>query len=238
MADSNVTSENQLDPSELGTKSYWDSAYNVESRNFQTNPDDEGVIWFEESDAENQILAYLQDELEIPTDASFLDVGTGNGHLLFFLREEGDYEGGRMLGVDYSEAGIELAKQIATQHGLEDGEVQFAVVDVIRDDVTQWAGEEGFDVVLDKGTYDAISLSGELLEDGRRLVEGYAEKVASAVKKGGWFVITSCNWTEEELVARLNGTGGLKYYGRIKYPSFQFGGKKGQTISTICFKRD
>ena len=174
------------------------------------NPTDEGVIWFEESDAENRILAYLQDELEISTDASFLDVGTGNGHLLFFLREEGEYEGGRMLGVDYSEAGIELAKQIATQHGLEDGEVEFAVVDVIRDEVAQWAGEEGFDVVLDKGTYDAISLSGELLEDGRRLVEGYAEKVASAVKKGGWFVITSCNWTEDELVARLNGTGGME----------------------------
>ncbi|KAF8466943.1 S-adenosyl-L-methionine-dependent methyltransferase [Kalaharituber pfeilii] len=225
----------QLNPSKLGTKAYWDKAYDCETENFRTNPSDEGVIWFEESGAEDRIAKYLEEELQIPLDASFVDVGTGNGHLLFTLREENEYHGGKMLGIDYSEKGVELAKEIARLRGLEK-EVEFECVDVIKDDVQKWAGD-GFDVVLDKGTFDAISLSDELLEDGRRIAAGYAEKVAQAVKPGKWFIITSCNWTEEELKEKLGCVGGLEYYGSIKYPSFTFGGKQGQAISSVCFKR-
>ena len=114
-----------------------------------------------------------------------------------------------MLGVDYSKKAVELAQEIARQRGLGE-EVEFACVDVVRGDVTQWAGE-GFDVVLDKGTFDAISLSDEELEDGRRLAEGYAEKIAQTVKVGKWFIITSCNWTEGELKTKVGGVGGGSY---------------------------
>lgn len=187
----------------------WEQAYDAETRNFSSDPTDEGQIWFSESDAEGRILSYLSDE-GIPPTASFLDVGTGNGHLLFELLEEGEYEGGDMVGIDYSPKAVALAGKIAEERGLAE-KVKFCVSDCIKDDLASagWVpsvgGEKGFDVVLDKGTFDAISLSDELLDDGsgRRIYEGYAEKIVGVMKKGGLLVVTSCNWTEEELKRKL-----------------------------------
>ena len=53
---------------------------------------------------------------------------------------------------------------------------------------------------LDKGTYDAISLSPS--EAGRKRV-CYIESVAALLSAGGLLVITSCNWTAEELKAQF-----------------------------------
>jgi cyclopropane fatty-acyl-phospholipid synthase-like methyltransferase len=144
-----------------------------------------------------------------------------------------------MVGIDYSPASIELSKKIAETRGYED-KTRFEVVDVIKDDLktAAWVPEDGFDVVLDKGTFDAISLSDETLPDGRRVVERYPENVVTVVKKGGWVVLTSCNWTEEELRRRVEGANvGLEFYGRVQYPSFTFGGKKGSTVCTVAFRR-
>lgn len=206
-------------------------------------------------------MSYLADEY-IPPTASFLDVGTGNGHLLFELIEEGEYDGGDMVGIDYSTKAVALASKIAEERGLAE-KAKFYVSDCIKDDLTfaEWIPktgmEKGFDVVLDKGTFDAISLSDELLEDGsgRRIYEGYSENIVGVIKKGGLLVVTSCNWTEEELKKKLlvakgsispklRGSGidesrvtDLEYHGRISYPSFSFGGKQGQTISSICLRK-
>jgi len=183
------------------------------------------------------MIRYLS-TLPLSPDASFLDVGTGNGHLLLELREADLGYSGPMVGIDYSPASVKLAKTIAEQR---EQEVRFEVVDVIKDDLTgaDWVPQGGFDVVLDKGTFDAISLSGEALADGRRVVEAYPAKVAAAMKKGGWLVVTSCNWTEEELARRIvaGADGELAIHGRVKYPSFTFGGVKGQTVCTLCFRR-
>jgi SAM-dependent methyltransferase len=217
----------------------WERAYQRETANFLENPSDEGIIWFEESNAESRILRYLSTLPLTPSTASFLDVGTGNGHLLFELLEDDAEYTGPMVGVDYSPASIELSKKIAETRGYED-KTRFEVVDVIKDDLktADWVPEEGFDVVLDKGTFDAISLSDETLPDGRRVVEKYPENVVQVVKKGGWLVLTSCNWTEEELRRRVEGAGvGLAYYGRVQYPSFTFGGKKGSAVCTVAFRR-
>ncbi|KAA8912705.1 S-adenosyl-L-methionine-dependent methyltransferase [Sphaerosporella brunnea] len=238
-----------LDPSELGTKEHWERAYRRETANFLENPSDEGVIWFEESDAETQILRYLSTlPLSSREGASFLDVGTGNGHLLFSLLDDEDEDAGYsgiMVGVDYSPASIELCRKIAGSRGLDEGggggNVCWKVCDVIRDDLEamEWVPEGGFEVVLDKGTFDAISLSEETLDDGRRVVDGYAPNVAGVVKKGGWLVVTSCNWTEEELRRRIEGAGvGLAFYGRVSYPSFTFGGRKGSAVCTVAFRRE
>jgi SAM-dependent methyltransferase len=187
----------------------WEQAYDVETRNFSSNPTDEGQIWFSESDAEGRILSYLTDE-DISSTASFLDVGTGNGHLLFELIEEGKYEGGDLVGIDYSPKAVVLAQKIAEERGLAE-KVKFYVSDCIKDDLpsAEWVsrteGERGFDIVLDKGTFDAISLSNELLEDGsgRRIYESYSKKIVGVMKHGGLLMVTSCNWTEEELKRKL-----------------------------------
>lgn len=175
--------------------------------------------------------------LPLPQDASFLDLGCGNGSILLSLRE--DFPG-RALGVDYSPQSIALAKQVASAKDLED--IEFREWDIIGgsyDAVLTDGQKDGWDVVLDKGTFDAISLS-EQKEQGRRLCELYPRRVVPLVKKGGVFLVTSCNWTEEELTNWFTGEdagGAFVVEGRVEYRTFSFGGVKGQTISTLCFRR-
>ncbi|KAI8715569.1 Protein-lysine N-methyltransferase EFM4 [Fusarium sp. LHS14.1] len=236
-----------LEPSKLGTKEYWDNLYTTEITNNTEDPSDIGTVWFDDSDAEAKILEFLEGLLE-PEDpdspalsqdnTSFLDLGCGNGSLLFSLREE-DWTG-RALGVDYSPKSVSLARQIATTKESEN--VEFEEWDVIAgpfDTVLNGAQADGWDVVLDKGTFDAISLSDEKDTQGRRLCEGYRERVLQLVRRGGIFLVTSCNWTESELRSwfeRRDGEG-FEVAGRVEYRTFSFGGAKGQTISTLCFRR-
>ena len=52
------------------------------------------------------------------------------------------------------------------------------------------------DVVLDKGTYDAISLSPEEAKTKR---QEYTKSVLKLLKRNSIFIIVSCNWTQDEL---------------------------------------
>ena len=208
-----------------------------------STPSHTGQIWFADVNASQKTLKYLTaPALSLSREeTSFLDLGTGNGEMLFLLREEGKFAS-RLVGVDYSEASIDLCRQLATQKGYPLGpsfdgsrSLEFAIWDIMRTPPRQeWV--EGFDVVLDKGTFDAVSLSGEVDEQGKRLCEGYRERVEKLVKKGGYVLVTSCNWTEEELGEWFTG-GGLEVFGRVEYPIFKFGGQIGQSVCSICFKK-
>ncbi|TLD36916.1 Methyltransferase type 12 [Venturia nashicola] len=266
-----------LDPSDLGTKKYWDEAYEREIDNHAQAPDDEGTIWFSDSGAEEKMIDFLEeyaDEAQLSKDNSeehgmqattFLDLGTGNGHLLFALRDVG-WEG-HMVGVDYSAASIRLARQIGQRRlsassqirkdgasnsisddNNEDEEaggcnlpVQFEEYDTLNPTPLPHSPQDGFDVLLDKGTFDAISLSSEIDASGRRICELYSHCILPLLKPNGIFLITSCNWTEEELRSwfekERTGDYKFKFHDRIKYPSFTFGGHKGQSVVTLCFKK-
>ncbi|OAL52796.1 S-adenosyl-L-methionine-dependent methyltransferase [Pyrenochaeta sp. DS3sAY3a] len=239
-----MTTPNHLDPSELGTKSYWDAAYSTERTNFAANADDEGTVWFSDAGAEERMLSFLEDlsdegHIHKGGDehrgARFLDLGTGNGHLLFALRE--DEWAGDMVGVDYSSESVRLAGSIRDAKDDKDAyaSIVFHEWDLLTQTPGAWLGG-GFDVVLDKGTFDAICLSQETDAQGRRICEGYREKVEPLVKKGGRLLITSCNWTEDELKGWFSG-GELVFEGKVKYPSFTFGGQTGSSVVTLCFKR-
>ena len=159
--------------------------------------------------------------------------------MLFLLRAVG-YEG-KMVGVDYSAASVELAREIAAEKRTGSGnqreeEIVFEEWDVVNEEVGEWMVEGGFDVVLDKGTFDAISLNEEEDEDGRRVCSRYGRRVEQLVKKGGRVIVTSCNWTEEELEEWFKG-GELEVVGKIEYSKFTFGGRTGQAISTLSFRR-
>ncbi|KAK1827247.1 protein-lysine N-methyltransferase EFM4 [Podospora conica] len=248
-----------LDPSELGTKQYWDALYTTELTNHAANPSDEGTVWFDDSDAESKVVEFLTStcprhpDYEPPSDpidlgldpdtARILDLGTGNGSLLLAVQAAGwGGASGRLVGVDYSAESVRLAREIQDKRREEDGEdgqgVEFLQWDVLNGPFDGAVGAGEWDLVLDKGTFDAISLSGERDASGRRICEGYGERVVRLLRAGGKFVVTSCNWTEEELRGWFEGDGkGLRQVARIEYPSFSFGGVKGQTISTLCFER-
>ncbi|KAF2850206.1 methyltransferase-like protein-like protein 10 [Plenodomus tracheiphilus IPT5] len=238
-----MTAPTHLDPSELGSKSYWDTAYMLERSNFSSNPADEGTVWFSDAGAEERMLAFLEDlaekeelqrEVGQSTNASrFLDLGTGNGHLLFALREDG-WEGG-LIGVDYSMESVALAETIRDAKSKDYANIEFHTWDILAHSPGGWLGD-GFNVVLDKGTFDAICLSQDTDGQGRRICEGYRERVELLVKSGGLFLITSCNWTEEELKGWFN-TGAFIFEGKVKYPSFTFGGKTGSSVVTLCFRK-
>jgi hypothetical protein len=86
------------------------------------------------------------------------------------------------------------------------------VVDLVADDSTKkyTCLTKKYKVVIDKGTYDAISL---IPEDEMAARTAYLRTVKQVVSDDGLFVITSCNWTEEQLLqfweTGTNGSGKL-----------------------------
>jgi EEF1A lysine methyltransferase 2 len=216
--------------------------------------------WFDDVGAPAKTLSFLTSDT-FPLSPSrtagspppsVLDVGTGNGSALFSLRLDGGFTG-PMVGVDYSEQSITLArelwKRLRASHTTEYNDISFAVFDVIHDNpkTASWwnlNSQNGFDLVLDKGTFDAISLSSEIisLPDGssKKVFEVYPQKVGALVKPGGYFLITSCNWTQEEIVKWFTGEGMegiLEVFHVIEYPAFKFGGKMGQGVVSVCFRK-
>lgn len=224
----------KLNTSKLGTKQYWDDFYSLEHTNFQTNPEDTGENWFDDNDAELKMIQFLEEHLQeqpgLKSNARVLDIGTGNGHLLFELREEEVFaDDAEFVGVDYSEVSVQFARDIGQEKELE---VRFEVLDLYEDQEQNQLGI--FDVVLDKGTLDAIALSGLTFEKGTA-VELYSEKVAKFMQSGSVLLITSCNFTEEELIGFITREPSLEVWEKIEYGSFEFGGVKGQTICSVAF---
>lgn len=121
---------------------------------------------------------------------SVLEIGCGNGMLLFAAHEAG-YDPKKMHGIDYSENAISLAKSVASKKDTEDTiPIQFTVHDFLteyipRDDTTS----DGWDLILDKGTFDAISL-GKKDENGRAPHWRYPQRLSMLMKPGGRFLIT------------------------------------------------
>lgn len=167
----------------------------------------------------------------IRSDSSIVDLGTGNGHLLFQIREEGFQ--GALTGVDYSEHSIEFAQKIAGENLVE--KIEFIRSDLL-DLEDPFYGQGQYDIVLDKGTFDAILLNQEPIKDGKIGVELYPENVVQLMNKGGILLITSCNFTESELIKLISGkVPELQVWKLINYPIFEFGGVKGSTICSVAF---
>ncbi|KAI0359868.1 S-adenosyl-L-methionine-dependent methyltransferase [Trametes cingulata] len=252
-------SSTDLPPSKLGTKGHWDEVYSSELANF-AEIGDEGEVWFGEDSVEKMVDWALEN---VPTEPApyILEVGAGNGNLLFALCEAG-YAPDRMCGIDYSADAVKLAQAIAqskaaapTADAAGDEEtsaslagadrISFAACDFLQDDVPRLPGMDAesdsdiavWDFVLDKGTFDAIALA-EKDESGRAPADGYPARIGRVVKPGGYFLITSCNFTEEELKAKFaNEETGLTYHSRIAWPTFSFGGQSGNVYSSVAFQK-
>ncbi|CEQ41232.1 SPOSA6832_02923, partial [Sporobolomyces salmonicolor] len=169
-------------------------------------------------------------------------VGTGNGQLLFCFSSAGYTS---LTGIDYSPLSIQLAQSIlsarlsaASSHSDEDESSssplahpppRFFAADILGvglgKEVEGVTGEQ-WDLITDKGTYDAVCLSDEL-KDGRSLRELYVEANPAAG-----------NWTQAELEkAFVSQQTGLKVHSHVPRASFMFGGSTGSSITTIAFEK-
>ncbi|KAI6042850.1 S-adenosyl-L-methionine-dependent methyltransferase [Pisolithus marmoratus] len=205
-----------LQPSKLGTKEHWENVYEEELQNFEEFGD-EGEIWFGE-DSVDKMVDWAVRNVPPKNNLSILEVGSGNGTLLFALADAG-YAADMLLGIDYSEGAVTLASSIAQTRSHEG--IQFHRCDFLNDEPPllsdKHAADNGaWDLILDKGTFDAIALM-QKDNQGEAPVDGYPMRVARLLKPGAHFLITcqsqsechidplssysltACNFTEAEL---------------------------------------
>jgi len=95
----------------------------------------------------------------------------------------------------------------------------------------------GWDLILDKGTFDAIALM-DKDSNGIAPIDEYPLILERLLKPGGYFLITSCNFTEEELKAKFTtALPNLVYHSNIQHATFTFGGKSGSVCSSVAFQK-
>ncbi|KAI6170113.1 Methyltranfer-dom domain-containing protein [Aphelenchoides besseyi] len=213
----------EVEESVLGTKEYWDQRYESELKNFKESGTEE-TIWFGKV-AENRILEFLTTNL--PKSSRIIDLGCAGGSILKKLHSRGFTS---LCGADYSEKAIELARESSTDLGID-----YQVADLAADQTpVELCGR--FDCVLDKGTWDAMSLSRESkIEAYRRTIVELFDQQNDSVDR--FFVLISCNFTVDELKSQFLCDTRLRFH--CELPSkqrFTFGGKSGQTTSGIVFR--
>lgn len=98
----------------------------------------------------------------------------------------------KLMGIDYSQNAIDLAHEVLKQNNLS--HIDLRVYDIL--DSEKCDLPEDFKVAHDKGTYDAISLHPYNPATKR---QKYIENVYKILVPNGYLVLTSCNWTKEEL---------------------------------------
>ena len=218
----------------------WENLYVRENANFEENPDDVGEIWFGEHCLRKVVAGICKLPGLNRETARVIDIGCGNAYSLVKLHEKGFRN---LVGTDYAPTAIEHARHVtlaecskvadpATGEEKVEGTLEL-VVDDITDTKLQ---PHTFDLAFDKGTYDAILLApGDEKERAERLAK-YRKCLHSLMRLDGdavYFVITSCNFTKDELIRHFEDT--FVYHSHLEYPVMTFGGAKGSTNATVIF---
>ncbi|NXA50976.1 EFMT2 methyltransferase, partial [Nothocercus julius] len=198
----------------------WEAAYERELRSFRDGGD-AGEIWF----GEESIVRLIRwmEKYKIPRDSPVLDIGTGNGVLLVELAKSGYTN---LTGIDYAASAIQLSEQVKEKEGMSN--IKFQVEDFLAPS----AELSGFEICIDKGTFDAVSLNPEDAVEKRKQ---YVRSLCSVLKPGGFFLITSCNWTKEELLSEFRK--GFEILEELPTPKFCFGGRIGNSVTALVFQR-
>lgn len=119
-----------------------------------------------------------------------VEIGSGNGTLLLALADAG-YATSHLSGVDYSSDAVKLATSIAAKR---EEDVTFNTSDFLQEDppllpLMNPSPGGVWDLVLDKGTFDAIAL-GVKDGNGKSPAAKYPVRIAEILKPGGCFLIT------------------------------------------------
>ncbi|XP_059028885.1 EEF1A lysine methyltransferase 2 isoform X2 [Mustela lutreola] len=209
--------EDGFAPSALGTREHWDAVYERELQTFQEYGDT-GEIWFGE-ESMDRLIRWMQNR-KIPLDASVLDIGTGNG---VFLAKFGFSD---ITGIDYSPSAIQLSGSIIEKEGLSNIKLK------VEDFLNLSTKLSGFHICIDKGTFDAISLNPDNAIEKRKQ---YVKSLSGALNVKGFFLITSCNWTKEELLDEFSE--GFELFEELPTPTFSFGGRSGNSVTALVFQK-
>ncbi|XP_054839583.1 EEF1A lysine methyltransferase 2 isoform X2 [Eublepharis macularius] len=106
------------------------------------------------------------------------------------------------------------------------------LVELVEDILNPSDELSGFHVCIDKGTFDAISLNPDNAGSKRKQ---YVKSLHRILRPGGLFLITSCNWTKEEL---LNEFGeGFILLEELPTSTFCFGGRTGNNVTVLVFQQ-
>ena len=100
--------------SKLSKQEYWQQNFELELKNYEDHGDD-GEVWFGK-DVQKKTVEFVLSRFVDTSNLRLLDVGTGNGALLFKLAKKGFK--GELLGIDYSEFSIKLSTRI--KQGLDE----------------------------------------------------------------------------------------------------------------------
>lgn len=190
---------------------------------------------------ESRIVTWLK--LNVNHDKMILEVGCGNGHLLHRLQQQGFSS---LYGMDYSEQAVRMASTSSTKHSPRNGDessVQYFQEDILNLGHQQYR----YDVIIDKGTLDAICL-GIPRDDAeisrtmqiKNLTIKYATAIATLLaSRDAFLLITSCNWTADELQELFYPflvPAEPELYIPFAHPSFSFGGQQGHTVTSLIFR--
>lgn len=235
------TSQEEFE-SPLGKKEYWDKFYSQEIDQFKNNSDLIGEVWFGEN-VQDKIVKFIISQSEnrknkSPEEIKILDIGCGNAALLIELYESGFK---KLYGMDYSEKSIELAKNILKNkfEDEEEGEGKlFQNIVLFQEDINYPQREhKDFDLIHDKGTFDAFMLLKDNSEKSYIQFIDQKSKSGCSDKDQTILIITSCNHSRKELELFFHNSK-MKIIGDIPHKTFSFGGQVGQTVTTLIFKID
>lgn len=149
-------------------------------------------------DSIEKMVDWTLENVPIPSEPRILEIGSGNGTLLFALRDAG-YAAPHLSGIDYSPDAVRLALMIA-QTRQDSEQIAFHVCDFLSElppPPTATSGGQTLDVglgrswdlLLDKGTYDAIAL-GEKDGSGNSPVAAYPVRASKLLRDNGYLLIT------------------------------------------------
>ncbi|KAI5706692.1 hypothetical protein M8J75_010505 [Diaphorina citri] len=205
--ESELNSDEELDPSVLGTIDHWNKEYSESIERFE-DYGDIGEIWFGR-DCMKRIVQWMSSSNLVSKSDNIVDLGCGNAALLIDLEKAGFTN---LTGVDYSEEAIQLAQLIKEKENLVN--IQLKVQDLLADDIPA----NVYNIAVDKGTYDAISLNPNDPASKRKT---YIRNVHTMIRPDGLFILTSY----------------FQHIESISAPQFSFGGKVGNTVTTLILKK-
>ena len=154
--------------------------------------------------------------------ASICDLGCGTGFDLSQLAKLGFRN---LLGIDYSSNAIDVCRALYSSEI-----IRFEVVDILQSN----SMEGVFDVLIDKGTYDAICLNPDAdLQRNRQL---YMQFITEHLAATGYFVLMSCNFTKEELFKDLLQNHAFQVYCDFGTPPFVHVGIQRRKVTGLVLR--